>query len=157
MTFLATPERTDAAPLAVPPDQLPHLDMDSSIDAASTGQQVHILSMERHEVLESPARGDPQSAEMTPRELMDLVGLTEEQVKARAQPSAPPGILRWILIGINALYDRLADLLWPLGGLLKWTGTRYLLGLVGILLVIGAVYWLCLGRFGWTWYTCLLE
>lgn len=156
VSFLAAPERTDAGAPWTPPDQQPHLDVEELHAGGPESQQVDILTMDRQEVADVPTLGDPldpepSPAHLTPRELRELVGLTEQQAKDLVTQHTPPSPLHWVLIGINAAYDRLADLLWPINGLLKWIGTRYLLGLVGIALLIGAALWYCIGRFGWTW------
>jgi hypothetical protein len=152
VSFLAMPERTDAGTVATPPDQQPHLELDSIAEPPAAVDAVQILTMERQAIPEPDSLSPSQpQAELTPRELMKLVGVTEQQVQEIAVRTAPRGPLYWVLIGINGLYDRLADLFWPLGGLLKWIGTRYLLGLVGILLLLGSLAWFCISRFGWTW------
>jgi len=152
VSFLAAPERTDAGAPWTPPDQQPHLD----VDELPHNQQLQILSMDRQEVAEAPTLGDPLQpdpapAHLSPQELMELVGLNNQQAKELVARHTPPSPLHWVLIGINALYERFADLLWPFNGLLKWIGTRYLLALMGIALLIGAALWLGVARFGWTW------
>jgi hypothetical protein len=149
VTFLAMPTRTDAGSLTLF-DQQSHLDPESITATIPAGQQVHIVTTEGQEVTEPAPPAYAPDQPILSGELMDLVGVTEQQAKELAK-GTEPGVLHWILIGVNTLYDHLADRIWPFGGLFKWIGTRYLLGLAGILLLLGAVAWACIGYFGWTW------
>jgi len=134
-----------------PPDQLAHVDV-SLVDLPET-PHLQILATEREEIPEPPVASvfvpDPMTVDVrAPDEfdlnavnMLDLVGVPEVDTTALPSPP-PPGFAHAFLLGVNGLYDRAADVFWPISPVLKWSGTRSLLGLLGILLLLGAAAWI---------------
>lgn len=140
-----------------PPDQLAHVDV-SPVDLPET-PRLQILAAERVEFIEPSAAPvfvpDPMTVDVrAPDEfdlhaanMLDLVGVPE--VDATAPPSPPPpGLAHALLLWVNRLYDRAMDVFWPISPVLKWSGTKSLLGLLGILLLLGAAAWMLIASVG---------
>jgi hypothetical protein len=144
-----------------PPDQEAHVDLLFAAHYPEVNAEVETLIPEGHEP-ESPVSAvdslpdptvvdvrPPENLQLPAHDFLDLVGIPQAESEVWAVPS--PGLVHRLLIGIDRCYDLVAGFFWPFHRVLRWSGTKRLLGLLGILLLLGAIGWLLVQPAGWPW------
>src|SRR5262245_60950728 len=146
----------DTAPrLQPPPDENVRLDRHEEAEGKldqSSAPADELIEQERWQAsLFDPTQVDARPGDgfdLAKEDLLSRVGIPvldshPVSVPPRVSPSTP----QRLLLAINFVYDRFCDTLWPFSGLLKWSGTKNLLGVIGIILMMAAAVWLIATQF----------